>query len=186
MKKVVSQYLLNNGSYSKQDVVLLEEKLQLKKLNKGDFLLKKGELCSSVYFIVEGDLFRYRIEDEVNIKVLELRTANEWILDHQSFVKRTPADSYIKAFTNALTYELTMDAIHDLISKSTSFFQLGTILESSNVEMMALQQLDGPDAKYHYVLDNRPELLQRFPLKMIASYLNMTPETLSRVRKRMF
>lgn len=185
MKRAASQYLLKKGSYSEKELNLFEKKLLLKKIPKGDILLKKGELCSSLFFILEGSMFRYKLTDEGETKVLELRTDNEWIMDHQSFVTRRPSQFFIKAFTNSLIYELSMDAIHELISLSHSFFQLGTILESSNLEQTALELLEGPDAKYRYVLDNRPNIVQSFPLKMIASYLKMTPETLSRVRKRL-
>lgn len=186
MKGNLSRLLATTGGLSSKEMEWLEKELRLRTLHKGETLLKTDTVCDALYFIDSGALFRSRLDGDNQTIILDLRISGEWILDHQSFVTRTLSDSTIVAHSKSVLYELGLEAVHRLISKSPSFFSLGTILESSKARSTLLSTLDNPDEKYHYLLENRPELLQAFPLKMIASYLNMTPETLSRVRKRLF
>lgn len=73
---------------------------------------------------------------------------------------------------------------HRLIGQSQSFLQMGKILEESTSRIDFFDNNNTQDEKYQYVLENKPELIQSFPQKLIASYLKITPETLSRVRNR--
>ena len=71
------------------------------------------------------------------------------------------------------------------MAQSPVFFQLGKLLDHGVAALQWKDQLERPDDRYRYLLEHQPEVLQAFPLKHIASFLRMTPETLSRVRQRM-
>ena len=75
-----------------------------------------------------------------------------------------------------------MAAIHELIARSPVFLQLGKILEGAASRIHYLDNSMSPYERYNDLIKNRPLVQQMFTLKLIASYLNMTPETLSRVR----
>jgi hypothetical protein len=107
---------------------------------------------------------------------------NEWVLNHRSFVTQQPADSSISSFTGGIILELSIQSIHYLIGHSLSFLQLNKIMDNAVSRIVLFDNALAPKEKYLYVLNNRPQLIQEFPLKMIASYLKITPETLSRVR----
>ena len=77
---------------------------------------------------------------------------------------------------------MTVYSLHNLIEISPVFFQLGKLLQPTTLRTQFYDDSMTPIEKYKYVLEHRPQLLQRFPLKYIAAYLKIAPETLSRVR----
>ncbi|MCY1549131.1 hypothetical protein D9M68_852860 [compost metagenome] len=80
--------------------------------------------------------------------------------------------------------EISINAIHQLIAASPAFYQLGGLLQKGTERLHYLETTNSASEKYRLLLAEQPEFLQAFPLKMIASYLKITPETLSRLRAK--
>ncbi|NMH85915.1 Crp/Fnr family transcriptional regulator [Flavivirga algicola] len=173
------------GSFSKEEQQLLKQELQLKELKKDDILLNEGDICSSACFVVSGSFYQYYTDTDLNIHIIDLSVENDWALNHKSFSSRQPSKHIIQAFEDSIIYKLSIESAHKLIGKSQTFLQLMRILEESTTRVSFFDNNYTPDEKYAYILENKPELLQTFPQKLIASYLKITPETLSRVRKRL-
>ncbi|WP_282089773.1 Crp/Fnr family transcriptional regulator [Aquimarina algiphila] len=184
MNNSLLKFLNNTGAYSEKEVALLKEELQFRTLKKDEILLKKGDVCSSFCFIITGSFYQYNIDANLDKNIIDLNVADDWVINHKSFTSRKPSQFFIQAFENSSVYEISIDAIHKLIAKSQSFLQMGKILEEATSRVDLFDNDYTPDEKYQYILKNKPELIQRFPQKLIASYLKITPETLSRVRKR--
>ena len=184
MDESVMELLKKAGQFSEKESILLKKELRYRKLNKDDYLLEKGNICSSLSFIISGSFYQYGIDLELNKNIIDLNTSNDWVINHKSFTTRKPSEYSIQAFEDSSIYELSIDAIHRLIAKSQSFLQMGKILGESTSRIDFFDNNNTPDEKYDFILKNKPNLLQKFPQKIIASYLKITPETLSRVRKR--
>ena len=184
MNTQISNLLKQFSNYSKKELLLLEQALEYKTLKKGEFLLDKGAICSSLSFLNSGALYQYTVDTNLDKHIIELYTANDWVINNKSFSSRSKSDTYIQAFEDSSICFLTIDAIHNLIAQSQSFFQIGRILDDSTSRIHFFDENLTPDKKYAYLLENKPKLLQAFPQKLIASYLKITPETLSRVRQR--
>jgi len=184
MNSQISEVLKQSGYYSKDELLLLEQALEYKNLKKGGLLLNKGEVCSSLSFLNSGALYQYTIDTNLDKHVIELYTSNYWVINNKSFSSRSASETYIQAYNDSTLCFLTIDAIHKLIAQSQSFLQMGKILDNTTSRIHFFDKNLTPDKKYEYLLENKPELLQAFPQKLIASYLKITPETLSRVRRR--
>ncbi|MHA7057204.1 Crp/Fnr family transcriptional regulator [Aquimarina sp. M1] len=178
-------FLNNAGKFSDEESSLLQKEVAYRELKKDDFLVQKGETCSSLFFVVSGSFYQYTIDSDLDKRVIDLSIPNDWVINYKSFSSRKPSAYTIQAFEDSAVYELSMDAIHKLIGISQTFFQIGSVLEASNSRITFFDNNNTPDEKYAYILKNKPMLLQKFPQKIIASFLKITPETLSRVRKRM-
>lgn len=185
MDTSIFEFLNKTGRYSKKEVLLFKEELQFRELTKNEILLEKGCVCSSLYFIIKGAVCQYKIDEEFNKNVIDLNVSSDWVINHKSFTSRKPSEYLIQAFENSTVYEISMDAIHRLIAQSQSFLQMGKILDESTSRIDFFDNNCTPDEKYQYILKNKPKLIQKFPQKLIASYLKITPETVSRVRNRL-
>ncbi|GMN08385.1 Crp/Fnr family transcriptional regulator [Croceitalea sp. MTPC9] len=180
----LQNYLIQTIKLSKRETDFVKNKLNHLELKKGDSLLNIGDVCSSAYFIISGSFYQYNHDDDFNIKVIDLYSKEDWMLNHRSFTSRKPSQNSIEAFEDSTVYELSIESIHELIAISPSFLKLGKILDIANNRLEFFDQNKSADEKYRYILTQKPMLIQKFPLTIIASYLKISPETLSRVRKR--
>lgn len=170
--------------FSENELSVLSDKLVQKKFRKDEVVLRPGQICQSIYFVISGSFRQYRITEDSDEVVVDLYIDNDWMMNHKSFTSQGPSENFITAFTDSETFELSMHSIHALIGLSQSFFQLGKILESVVYTSDPYKEQARPELKYEYLMTHKPLLVQAFPLKYIASYLQITPETLSRVRKK--
>lgn len=184
MDHLISEFLTKAGRFSEEEVILLKEELQFSTLKKDEILLDKGHICASLSFVLSGAFYQYNIDADENTNVIDLNVVHDWILNHKSFTTQKPSEYYIRSYVESSICFLTIESIHRLIAKSQSFLQMGKILEASISRIVFFDNNNSPDEKYQYLLENKPEIIQRFPQKLIASYLKITPETVSRVRNR--
>jgi CRP-like cAMP-binding protein len=173
------------GNFTDAELELLQASLLAKEQARGTYLLQPGQTCQSLFYISSGSFIQFKEKDEIDQQIIDLHVEQEWMLNQQSFVRQLASETFIQAFTDSKVYELTISALHDLINRSPVFFQLARLLEPTPSRIKLFDDQLSPSEKYQFVLDNRPSLLQAFPLKIIASYLKITPETLSRVREKL-
>lgn len=171
------------GRFSEREEALFAQKLTHLTLQKNDCLLKEGQVCSAVYFINSGAIRQSHITESGDELTLNLWTDSDWALDFESFMQQKPAKNTLTALETTDVFELTVHDIHALIAESQAFLMLGKFFPQG-LRDAVYDTLSLPEDKYRHLLTHKPQLLQVFPLKYIAAYLKMTPETLSRVRRK--
>lgn len=172
------------GPFSESELELIQTKIGAFSLDEGISLLDKGEVCHCFYFINYGSFRHFYTTDDLEEVNINLAVGGDWLLDHQSFTSRKPSVNRIVANEDSMVNFITIDALHELIGTSHKFFSLGRILEGAASNPYHQDIKATPEEKYRKLLAEKAVLIQKFPLKQIASYLGMTPETLSRVRKK--
>jgi CRP-like cAMP-binding protein len=178
---MINKILKNIGTFSEDELSLIHKHCNLRQLKKNEILLESGQICGSIYFTVSGSFYQYRMND-IDENIIELHIENEWFLNYSSFISQKPSNEIIKAYADSEILEMTVYSLHNLIETSPVFFQLGKLLQPTTLRTQFFDDAMTPSEKYKYVLEHRPRLLQKFPLKYIASYLKIAPETLSRIR----
>jgi CRP-like cAMP-binding protein len=171
--------------FSEGQLNLFAENLVYKKIKKKDFLLKKNQVSDSLAFILSGSV-RFYSETENNELTLNFFTENSWFADIESLLTQKPSANYIEAFEDSKIATIKMIDIHHLMDIHPCFRMLLTLLSNLTISSshIATINIKKPDERYRELLANHPDWINRFPQMQIASFLGMTPETLSRVRSR--
>lgn len=179
------ELLSHIGGFTSADAVLFERQTRVISLNKGEELLSKGQVCQAVFLVISGAAYHSEYDQDImEDNILGLYTIGDWCFDHASFVAQKPSRSAIKAYSDMQVREISVHTIHQLIAISPAFYQFGGLLQKGVERLRYLENAKSAVDKYELLLCSRPELFQAFPLKMIASYLKIAPETLSRIRAK--
>lgn len=171
---------------SEDEIALIKSTFVPKKLRKHQFLLQEGEVCKIAGFIVKGALKQYVVDETGKENILGLFIENWWAGDRESFSKDTPSPYFIDAFEPTEILIISKSDFENTLQNQPFMKDLYRIL----TERQALQLLKRVYSTKTLTAEQRladfeknyPAFMQRFPQHIIASYLGMTKETLSRVR----
>jgi CRP-like cAMP-binding protein len=159
-----------------------------KKLRKKQYILQEGDVCRHIIFVEKGALRSYSLNDKGGESILQFALEGWTISDLFSFLTSEPSTYNIDALEDSELVLLNKDA-HEKLLSSMPKYETFNRLQVTNA-YIALQRrmtavISLPLAEqYSNFTDLYPEIIQRVPQHMIASYLGLTPETLSRVRKK--
>jgi CRP-like cAMP-binding protein len=166
----------------------LESFWQYRKIKKGEVILNEGQTCKMSAFVVKG-IFRSFLFTEDKECTYEFFPENHYAVDYESFAFQSPATFGLEALEECEILALNADDFANL-QKNHIEFQLLTkaIIERKFTQMLNLSRalrFQNPLKRYETFLQHFPSVPNRVPQYMIASYLGIKPETLSRVRRRL-
>ena len=172
------------------DKAIFRQHVIVKKLRKRQYLLQDGEICKSVAFVSKGMLRSYLVDEKSNEHIIQFAPEGWFISDLYSFITEDYSNLNIDAIENSELVLMNKTA-HVYLEKAVpDFFKFNYMqyrgayiaLQKRLTDMFTLST----EEKYTKLLNIYPDIMQRVPQHMIASYLGLTPETLSRVRKKLF
>jgi CRP-like cAMP-binding protein len=158
-----------------------------KKLAKGKFLLRQGEVCNHYYYIHKGVLRSFLKFGKKEITIW-INPENEITTSIRSMNGSRPSDEYIQALEDCDLVVIPFDAMEALYDRFPEMNMVGRKLlqeyYAASEERVYICRIPDARSRYQHFIDTRPELVNRTPLKYVASYLGITLETLSRLRSR--
>jgi len=153
-------------------------------------LLTGGDVCKYLYFVDKGCLRSYTTDKDGIEHVVQLVVEQHWVGDLYSFITQTPGTINIEAIEDSEVIVLPyfeLEKLYDEIPALEKFFR--KLFQRAYVALqqrLNSAQSFSAEERYRELIHLRPEIAQRVPLIYIASYLGITPESLSRIRKLMF
>ncbi len=162
--------------------------LTVKTLKKKDYLLKAGQPCTTINYVYSGALRAFHQDDSDNEVTIMFAVADWWITDMACFVSQIPAMTSIEAIDDTCVLQLAKDDLDKLYIKVPKFERYFRILMQNSYvreQLRTLQNLSSPaEERYLKFLEKYPAMARQLTQKQIASYLGITPEFLSAVRKK--
>ncbi len=182
-----SGYLTSNTDIDTQTIEHLVMNCRVLTVKKGNYLLRAGEVGKLSYFVEEGLLKQYSIDDKGKEHILQFAPENWIVSDRGSVYFGLPSDYYIQALEDSKVVQIDEEFIVQLAKENQSFLEFNN--KSLHNHIRHLQKritlLLSATAEQRYLdfIKIYPNLTLRVPQILIASYLGITPESLSRVRK---
>jgi CRP-like cAMP-binding protein len=170
-----------------EEIAAIDATMTVHNYYKGTLLLKEGQISTEAYFVLEGIVRQYYVIDGEE-KTSDFFTDEQWVISIQAINHFTPSTHYLECATDCTILVGNSAKGEELYQK---FPKLGTIsrklmekIFSDQQEKIAAFTINTPEIRYQNLVKSRPDLFQRVPQYQIASYIGVTPESLSRIRKR--
>lgn len=160
-----------------------------KKIRKKQFILEEGEICMHLSFVNKGLIKSYRLDEKGNEHISLFGWEGWWISDFNSYINQQPATLYIDAVEDTELFLLPRAAYEQLtldVPIMDRYFRL--LYQNSLVtkdERLISSNSYSAEEKFQRLIQSNPEIMRRVPQHLVASYLGLAPETLSRVRKKL-
>ncbi len=173
---------------SEIDRNLIEDCFNKEQISKNDILLNEGGYAKHLYFIEEGYVRSFYRKEDGEEKTHWIYSGNEFCASWYSFFTEKPSFENLQAIADASVLTLSVNSYKKLYEECESFnIFINSYYQNLLAELDYLSKIFGQLAakeKYAYLLDNHPELVRDVKLGHLASLLDISPETLSRVRRQ--
>jgi CRP-like cAMP-binding protein len=178
----ITQYI----PLTEEEISIIKEQNLIKYYKKGEILLSEGNYAKDCYFVLKGCVRSYHIIDGEE-KTTDFYTENQTI-NPVSYLKKQPSEYFLSCLEDCVISLGNEERNKALLMKiprlESMVLQLsGSLLAENHTSLDDFKNLS-PEMRYIKLSQNRPDIFQRVPLQYIASYLGITPVSLSRMRKR--
>lgn len=173
--------------FSEEEWALITSKLKKRSIKRRQKILQEGDICKQYFFVLEGCFKMYGIDDKGYEHTIQFASESDWIADIGSFYAKKPSKLYIEAIETSSILQIEQQDLYALyvkIPKLCIVFKV--IIENKYVELQnrVLQNFSSTaQQRYLSFLEQYPHLSNRLPNTQIASYMGITPEFLSKIRK---
>jgi CRP-like cAMP-binding protein len=191
MFEAFSKYINTYAStpLSEGELDLIKNAFTLKKIKRRHFFLQEGDLCKYFAFIVKGAMRQYMVDDKGVEHTVYLGIENWWMGDRESWVMLSPSTYYIGAWEDSELLLITRADTLRLVTEIPAFNEMVRQMDEKN-NIAAQRRIASTisltaEKRYIDFVGSHPDFSRRFPQHIIASYLGITKDTLSRVRKQL-
>lgn len=182
------KFILAIHPFNEDEIDAIEASMDARKIRKRAFLLQEGQICTKVAWVAKGSMRMFLVDKGTKEHIIDFGLETNYIADSTSFIHKTPSLFYINAIEDSELFLFSMETLNSLTEQIPKFEK---VIQAAAIHQIAKYQdriattlTLSADEKYRLLLRQNPQLAQHVPQHMIASYLGITPETLSRIRKK--
>jgi CRP-like cAMP-binding protein len=189
MKQQLKTYINRYVSFSDDEMDSFFKYLELKSYSKKEILLETNQICKHHYFIVDGLLRAHYINEKGTDKIIQFAIENWWITNLESYVRETPSIFTIDTLEKSTILSISKNNLEKAFIEIPKLERLFRVIAENT--LVAIQRKNefymklNSKERFLTLLESIPDFLQRVPMYMIASYLDITPEYLSEIRKKL-
>jgi CRP-like cAMP-binding protein len=190
MHEVLRKYIneITSGDISDEEFSYIEKGFVEKSMKKKQFILHEGTVCKYMCFIVKGAMRQYSIDEKGNEHIVRFGIEGWWMSDRESLLMLTPSKYNIDALEDCDLLVATNEQLNIIKDHSLLFLKMAHTLDlrhsiASQKRIQASISYTAEE-KVMELMNTYPSFLKRFPQNMLASYLGLSPETFSRIRKQ--
>lgn len=184
----LTNHLVANWNVTETEADTFLSAFEPVKLKKGDVFSSQGIVCNQIGLIVNG-LMKCVLVDDASETIFEFAYENSFIADYYSFVTRAPSTKVISCLEPTTVLVITRRKLTELSHKHAFIERISRLTNEQLFirmhEKATSLLLDSATVRYQKLVAARQDLAQRIPQYLLASYLNVKPETISRIRKRL-
>ena len=188
MREALQQYLKRYASFSNSEIETIYECMECIEIPKKGFLLEAGNLCEHRFFIVKGLVRVYAMDEKGVDQITGFAIEHWWVTQLDSFVLGVPSSTFIQALeptTVLAIHKDNLEVLYQKVPQLERVFRLITerwlvALQRKSQVYMKFSSKD----RYYSLIESFPDFAQRVPQYMLASYLGISPEYLSEIRKQ--
>jgi CRP-like cAMP-binding protein len=186
MFEVFATYLRDKAGLNEQEIERIKTVTINKKLRKKQYFLQEGDVCHFNCFVAKGCLRLYRVGEDGTEHILRFAVENWWLTDAESYNNATPSKNNIDALEDSELLLIEKKDFNGLIDIFPKFRDFRDQLKAKSYEASQNRIMsnisDNAEERYWNFIRSYPDIFNRVPLHMIASYLGVSRETLSRIR----
>jgi CRP-like cAMP-binding protein len=186
MYNLFEAYITSQATLTPDELRMIRSLSLTRKVRRRHFLLREGEICQHKIFVARGLLRSYHVREDGSEHIMRFSPENTWTTEHDSLFGQTPARIHIEALEDSdvvLFTRESLEKIHFAIPEFKAYtnrFLSSALSQTYDRIMMNLSY--SSEEKYQDFISTFPDVFNRVPLHMVASYLGVSRETLSRIR----
>lgn len=187
MFKSILQNISEHIVLETEEANYFTELLSIKEVPKRTFILREGQVCNYLSYIHSGAFRVYYLDENLRELTVKFATTDSWVTDMYCFLNHKPANLYIEAIDESCIYQLTAknmeNLLHD-VPKFEKFFRILSQNAYTREQFRTIENLSlSAEERYDSFLKTYPQIIKVATQKQIASYLGITPEFLSALKK---
>ncbi|WNI37536.1 Crp/Fnr family transcriptional regulator [Chryseobacterium sp. SG20098] len=190
MFEVLLSHIENKVDITDEQKNLIQSYFTLKKLRRKQYLLMEGNVCKSLSFVSKGLLKSYFLDEKGNEHINMFAFEGWWISDFNSFINQEKSVLNIDAIEETEVLMITLENYEKMMLEIPVMDRYFRILYQNSLVTkdyrLIVSNSYTAEEKYLQLVQKNPEMIKRVPHNLIASYLGLAPETVSRIRKKNF
>jgi len=180
-------YCKNIVPLEEKELQLIDSHFEVLNIKKKDFLLREGKICNFLGFVEHGTIRHFHIKNGLE-KTCDISSEYSWVTDFQSFNQNKAGIMNLQALEDSTFFIVKKNNLRKLYSESKKYEPFGRIMAEKvaqrATEIAMSLSSDKPEERFQKLIESQTDLFQKVPQKYLANFIGVSPESFSRIRKR--